>query len=97
MKLRRVQAGVYETEDGRYRIEHEDYVSECSHPQCEDLHRKFFPAPGFGEPGMVHPVAYTNWQIWDTVSDNYLDGGEEFESKREAEMYLWSHLNQKVS
>lgn len=95
--LRKVQAGVYETLDGRYRIEHQDGLTDCEHPLCDTLHRKWHERTGgrYGAgTGWVHMVPYPAWHVWDTVRDDYAIH-DEFDTKRDAHHWLMGHLADK--
>lgn len=83
MKLKRVPTG-YSTLDGRYLIERQDGMTECTHPSCDILHHRWIALD-------MHLVPYVAWHVWDTVIDDYAFH-EEFDTKREAVGWLERHL-----
>jgi hypothetical protein len=84
--LRRVQAGVYETEDGLFRVEKDTFFTEY-----EDHYLERHPEINVtGNKGMR---AYDAWQVWNVERDDYVPGGEEFSSKKEAVSFLERYLN----
>ena len=91
--VRRLGVGLYETLDGRYRIERQDGETECSHPLCDQFHRRFWTETGDGR-GAIHWMAYVAWHVWDTVADDYAGGGGpvEHDTKRDALRWLMHHL-----
>lgn len=92
MKLRRLGAGLYETLDGRYRVERQDGTTECDHPLCDPLHQKFWTRTGDGR-GAVHWIDYPAWHVWDNEKDDYIsDDFREFETKGAAVAALGRHL-----
>ena len=84
IKLRKVPEG-YQTLDGRYNVEHQDGITDCDHPLCYQLHRRFHEhGPTIGS--WSHSVTYVAWHIWDNVADDYAghNGPNEYDTKREA-------------
>ena len=78
----------------RFTIDRADGVTECSHPLCDTLHRRFRPGGG------IHDVYYAAWTIWDneydehayiTVRDFHFD--EEYLLKRDAKAALDRYLS----
>lgn len=49
----------------RFTIDRADGVTECSHPLCYDLHRRFRPGGG------IHEVYYRAWTVWDNEADDH--------------------------
>ncbi len=87
MKLKRLGAGQYATEDGRYRVERQEGDTECSHPQCDVLHVKWLTDTRDGR-GLVHWVTYVEWTVWDTQTNDYAGGQHPFDTKAEAVEWL---------
>lgn len=97
--LRRLGPGVYATLDGRYQIEHQDGLTDCEHPLCDTLHRKWHEhtANGYGA-DWVHMVPYRAWHVWDVEADDYATRGpEEFDTKRQAHQWLTDHSRRTFS
>jgi hypothetical protein len=88
VRLRKVSAGVYATLDGRYQIERSDGTTECDHPLCYQLHERY------RDKNDCHWIGYGAWIIWDTVVDDYAEGGSwnEYDTKREAHQALTAFL-----
>jgi hypothetical protein len=93
LNLRRCDSG-YETLDGRYVIERQDDYSECEHPMCDPLHKRFW-APGRG---VLHPINAVQWHVWDNHAydgrGDYVDPSHSrgFTTKRDATRWLKDHL-----
>lgn len=93
-KLRKLGPGQYVTLDGRYQVERQDGTTECDHPQCDVLHRKWHSNLPGRSYGWVHYVPYPAWHVWDNEHDDYAGGHgpEEYETKRDAVQALASLL-----
>ena len=77
MNFRRID-GALVSPSGRYRVEREDYTTDCEHPSCWALHKKF-------REGDTHLVTITNWIVWDTVSNDYPEEQDrDHETQRQA-------------
>jgi hypothetical protein len=87
VRLRKLEAGRYQTVDGRYNIERQDGTTGCDHPKCDVLHRKWHEstmARGSGG-GWMHWVTYVAWHIWDNERADYAAPGlVEYDTKWEA-------------
>ena len=91
VKLRRCDSG-YETLDGRYVIERQDDLTECEHPMCDPLHRRFWTDGNTGEV-MLHWVTESQWHVWDNEKNDYVSWeGRGFETKGAAHRWLTYHL-----
>jgi hypothetical protein len=83
--LRRCDSG-YETLDGRYVIERQDDITECEHPMCEPLHRRYWT---YDADGAMHWIIVPQWHVWDTQRNDYADSNARgFETKRDAVRWL---------
>ena len=91
VKLRKLGPGRYATLDGRYQVERQDGLTECEHPLCDTLHRKWHTTQRHG---WVHYIPYPAWHVWDNERDDYAGGGgpEEFDTKALAVAWLERHL-----
>lgn len=79
--MKRVSTGVYETEDGRFRVE-----KDVAWTEYDEWYLDRHPEINVYANNGVR--AYTVWQVWDVQKDDYVDGGEEFETKKAAVVFL---------
>lgn len=118
VKLKRIESGIYETEDGRYRIEKDFHYTGCMgehpvripratreairarlydrrpdrRPVEWDFSKNAVMAVQMGERGYIcygdeEHIRWA-WQIWDIEKDDYVNGGEDFDTKKDAVSYL---------
>lgn len=83
--LHRVSAGHYVTDDGRYRVEFEEWwlENECACIMCE----MGGPCPHGGD------AKRSGWTVWDEEADDHLSGEPyEFETMGAARSYLTDYL-----
>jgi hypothetical protein len=80
MKVRKIQAGQYESEDGRYTVDQQSYERECDCLACQ--------TGGFCPHDGVALDWY--WCIWDNERNDYAEGTHlsTFETLREAKEWL---------
>lgn len=89
MNLKRKQAGLYVTEDGRYEVSLGVIYEMCDNPHPDKSQKPF----GYCDGGVDH--AKDSWGVWDLEKDDYIDDGAmHFETKREAVEYLEEHLRE---
>lgn len=67
---------------GRFVVEKQELVTECSHPLCDQIHERFME-------GGVHWTYPTAWHVWDNERNAYADTPEPFyPTRREAKEAL---------
>lgn len=79
--LRKIQAGKYETPDGRYVVDQQPYQRECDCVVCQG---------GFGSCRGGGWAIDWYWVIWDVAEDDYMDGTDatSFLTLRDAREHL---------